>query len=170
MAESLVLVWAAPAPDGDLLRLCSQFSGNSSNDDCWRTVSRSNEKFDSLLKLVSGGNTPAAKYLAPHVKALDGGNLEDALIALGEFSDKNMEQFLDLARQGSLNEHELTSAITMLSSTYTDQLEAQLAEMNKRRALLEQVSTPELRKYRDVALPEVDSFIGEIQRAMTQSR
>ena len=55
-------------------------------DGCWSVVGPSNPTQDRLNHWVERGNQWAAQYLAKHLKQLDGGNLEDALIALGQFS------------------------------------------------------------------------------------
>jgi hypothetical protein len=74
----------------------STVAGLSEADEarCWAIIDSSNSNFDRLTRWVEQGNQWAAEYLAKHLKRLDGGNLEDAFVALGNFSVHNMEEFL----------------------------------------------------------------------------
>src|ERR1700739_404793 len=65
---------------------------------CWAVIASSNADLNHLEHWVEQGNRWAAQYLAKHLKQLDGGNLEDALVALGQFSDHNMERLLFFAK------------------------------------------------------------------------
>ncbi len=82
---------------------------------CWAVIDSSNSNLGRLTHWVKQGSQSAAAYLAKHLKQLDGGNLEDALVALGDFSDHNMEEFLILARKGLLSGSELSDALTRIS-------------------------------------------------------
>jgi hypothetical protein len=87
---------------------------------CWTIIGSSNTKLNRLNHWVEQGNRWAAQYLAKHLKQLDGGNLEDALVALGQFSDHDMESLLSFANRGLLSKHEFTDALTMLSLSLSD--------------------------------------------------
>jgi hypothetical protein len=81
---------------------------------CWSTIGSSNTGISQLNHWVEQGNRWAAQYLAKHMKQLDGGNLEDARIAVGQFSDRDMEHLLLFAKKGLLSKRELADALTML--------------------------------------------------------
>jgi hypothetical protein len=135
-------------------------------DGCWNAVATSNERLQVINSLVSSGNYSAALYLAPNLKRLDGGNLEDALIALGQFSEKDMDRFLDLARNHVLTSHELSNSLTMLPLSTSDEPKAQLAAMKRRRIAAARVSQKALEEYKAAALVAIDNFVTEIKRSM----
>lgn len=134
---------------------------------CWSTIAHSDELLQSLIKVVAGGDVVAAAYLAPRIRRLEGGNLEDALTALGEFAEKRMKEFLELVKAGKITTHELNDSLTMLPLTLSDEPSAQLSAMKKRRAQVEQITDPALSDYRAAALKSIDSFIAEIQVSMS---
>jgi hypothetical protein len=114
---------------------------------------------------VSNGNHSAAHYLASHLKRLGGGNLEDALIALGQFSEMDMAGFLELTRAHVLTSRESSDALTMLPLSMTDEPKTQLAAMERRRVAATLISQKSLEKYKTVALSEIDQFVTEIKRS-----
>lgn len=130
---------------------------------CWAVIASSNEKLDKLLHFVEGGNRSAAEYLAGHLNTLDGGNLEDSLVALGQFSDHRMEALLDFAKDGRLSEHELREALTMLPLSLSDNPRAQLNVLKARRRCVTRVSRKDLAQVKDAALNAIDDFLAEIK-------
>jgi hypothetical protein len=140
--------------------------GKVSPEDCWNAVGTSNERLQIINNLVSNGNYSAAQYLASHLRQLDGGNLEDALIALGQFSEKEMEGFLDLARLHMLTRHQLSDSLTMLPLSMSDEPKAQLAAMERRRAAVNRISQKALKKCKTVALAAIDDFEMEIKKSI----
>lgn len=150
------------APTEGLLKSLNETAG----DGCWSTAEMSNERLQSLLTQVTDGSTPAAKYLVRHVLGqLDGGNLEDSFVALGNFSDQHMEALLDLAAEGGVSRAELKRALTMLPPELSDEPSAQLRKMKARRGAVERVGRKALSSYRSEALGAIDGFIAEIERS-----
>jgi hypothetical protein len=135
-------------------------------DSCWTSIGTSNEKLGIISASVSNGNRFAALYLASNLKRLDGGNLEDALIALGQFSEKDMAGFLDFARAHVITSHESSDALTMLPPSMSDDPKAQLAAMERRRVAVTFVSQKPLEAYKVAALEEINEFVMEIKRSM----
>ena len=138
-----------------------------SGADCWSAVMRSEAALSALIVAIRQGSIPAAKYLAPHVDSLDGGELEDAHRALGEFSMFHMTEFMNLARSGALTERDLRRSLVMLPLSLSDRPKSQLAELKKRRAEVEEVSDPALSHYREAALNAIDFGIEQRQRSMS---
>ena len=138
---------------------------NGDAENCWNSIGTANEKLQAMNALVSNGNHSAAQYLASHLKRLGGGNLEDALIALGQFSEKDMAGFLELARGRVLTRRETSDALTMLPLSMTDEPKTQLAAMERRRAAVTLVYQKSLEKYKGVALAEIDKFLTEIKQS-----
>lgn len=116
---------------------------------CSTVIRSSNENLDRLNQSVEAGNQWAAQYSAEHIKDLDGGNLEDALIALGQFSNRNMTRFLLFAKGGILSERELSDALTMLPLSLSDNPDAQLKVLNQRRSKVVSVTRKDLLQQQD---------------------
>lgn len=150
------------APDSAKLFLIE----GSDREACWQSLRVSDERMQSLLRLVAGGNESSARFLARHLSQLDGGDLEDSLIAIGQFSDLHMETFLNLVAPNLLSVEDLKSALTMLPLDVADEPATQLAMMKARRnkvATLDQVTLTAQKK---VALCAIDTFIAEIEASI----
>ena|ERR1700756_5071864 len=129
--------------------------------DCWGVIGSSNNHLNRLNNLAATGNRWAAQYSAGHLKELDGGNLEDALIALGQFSDHDMEDLLMFAHKGLLSKHELADALTMLPLTLTDNPRAQLNSLDARRHRVLRVTRADLQEQRAQALIAISESLSE---------
>lgn len=147
------------APTEPNLIALSQLNENN----CWTTIQSSNAHLNKLNHLVKTGNRWAAQYLASHLKKLDGGNLEDSLRALGQFSDHDIERLLHFANEGLLSKWELSHALTMLPLALTDHPSAQLALLKARRSRVLRVKDPTLAEQRSLALRAIDRFASEIK-------
>jgi hypothetical protein len=130
---------------------------------CWDIIGSSNNNLNRLNNLVATGNHWAAQCSTGHLKELDGGNLEDALRALGQFSDHHIEDLLMFARKGLLSKHELADALTMLPLTLTDNSRAQLSSLEARRHRVQRVNRAELKVQRGEALTAISGAISEIR-------
>jgi hypothetical protein len=130
---------------------------------CWPVLRSSNSTVDKLNHWVQRGNPWAALYLAKYLNQLDGGNLEDAFIALGRFSEHDMESLLLLAKNGLLTKHKLTSALTMLPLALSDNPRAQLNSLALRRSKVKRVTRRDLAHQRAQALGAIDEFVAEIK-------
>jgi hypothetical protein len=130
---------------------------------CWAIIGSSNTKLNQLNHWVEQANRWAAQYLAKHLKQLDGGNLEDALIALGQFSDHDMERLLLFANKGLLSKQELSDALTMLPLSLSDNPRAQLELLSTRRTKVMHVAQKDLSEQRAQALSTIDGFATEIR-------
>lgn len=137
---------------------------------CWPVIGLSNANLDRLIHSVEKGNRWAAQYLAVHLGNLDGGNLEDSLIALGQFADHHMERLLDFAKQGQISDHELKDALTMLPLSLSDKPDAQLNVLKARRLRVIKVTRADLGKQRVAALKVLDDFALEIRANAQQTR
>lgn len=132
---------------------------------CWSVVGSSNMNLQRLQRAVKNGNPAAGKYLAVNLKHLDGGNLEDSLIALGQFSETRATSFLSFAEKGYITNQELEDAVTMLPLSLSDDENAQLAAMETRAKKIGEVTCDELKNQRALALDEIRKFMSEIRVA-----
>ncbi len=132
-------------------------------DGCWSVVRPSNPTQDQLNHWAELGNRWAAQYLVIHLKQLDGGNLEDVLVALGQFSDHDMERFLLFAKKGQLSERELADALTMLPLALSDNPHAQLDMLSARKSKVMGVTRKDLSDQKTQALRAINDFTYEIR-------
>jgi len=132
-------------------------------DGCWSVVGSSNSTQDQLNQWAERGNRWVAEYLAKHLKQLDGGNLEDALVALGQFSDHDMESLLSFSKEGLLSKRELADALTMLPLSVSDDPHAQLELLSARKNKVMCVTRQDLSDQKTQALSAINDFASEIQ-------
>jgi hypothetical protein len=130
---------------------------------CWAAIESSNTSFDRLVHWVEQGNRWAAQYLAKHLTQLDGGNLEDALVALGQFSEHDIERLLVFAKSGLLSKHELSDAMRMLPLSLSDEPRAQLKRLSTRREKVRSVARKDLSEQKVQALTALDESASEIR-------
>jgi hypothetical protein len=140
-------------------------SGLSSAHDtvCWAVFASSDSSLSKLDQWVARGNSSAAKYLSTHLRRLDGGNLEDALVALGQFSEQDMVRLLLFAKSGLLSKQELSDALTMLPLSSSDHPRAQLKLLTKRRNNVARITRKDLTEQKAQALKAIDEFAAEIR-------
>jgi hypothetical protein len=130
---------------------------------CWPVIGSSNSNLQRLINSVQEGKSWAAQYLATNLTRLDGGNLEDSLIALGQFSDHSMKRFLSFAEKGQISKHELADAVTMLPLSLSDDPAAQLSALKARRNLVTRINQDDLSDQKALALKAIDGFIAQIK-------
>lgn len=132
--------------------------------ECWIYFDLCDDRRGALQQRVAEGNRPAATYLASKLKLLDGGNLEDAMVALGQFSDKDMESFLAFARDHVLAAETIEDAVVMLPLETVDEPALQLGEIVKRRNAAAKVSDESLQEYRRSVLAALDAATLRIKK------
>ena len=129
---------------------------------CWTALSPE-AKRDRLIRHVEHGNRWAVQYLADHLDLLDGGDLEDSFVALGQFGDHHPERLLVFAKEGHLSDKDVKNAMTMLPLSLSDSPRLQLDALNARRLRVRRVSRADLAHQKLIALHAIDAFVGEIQ-------
>jgi hypothetical protein len=129
------------------------------------TVSTSWKK---LLERAANGDDDAATSVAAKLVELDGGELEDALIALGAYSSHRMSHFARLSLQGTLKESDFERALVMLPESQVDDLSLQLKTLTARRKLLAGLSDQTYRQLKTRGIQSVDSKISEITRILSE--
>jgi hypothetical protein len=130
---------------------------------CWALINSSNAELFQVIHATARGNRWAAEYLARHMGMLDGGNLEDASRALGQFAEHEMEQLLIFSHRGLLTEHRLEKALTMLPLSLSDDPRAQLETLKRRREKVLRVRRKDLSEQRRWALEAIDAFSAEVR-------
>lgn len=135
----------------------------ASDTECWSVIEQSNSNLNQLMHWVEQGNDWSAQYLVENLRALDGGNLEDSLIALGLFSDHHTERLLIFAKKGQLSKQELSDALTMLPLSLSDNPAGQLDYLKARRHRVMRVTRKNLSEQKALALSAIDDFESEIR-------
>jgi hypothetical protein len=119
-----------------------------------------------LYTAASKGNASAANYLTSRLSRLGGGELEDAMRALGVFGDHDPVWLLTLTKNGHLPKQQLREVVTMMPLSLTDDSRRQLEFMRGRRKRIASVSRHDLQQTKVVALAAIDRFIVEIRSHM----
>lgn len=134
--------------------------------ECWKAIAGTNENLGRLLDSVAQGNRWSAEYLSRNLGTLDGGNLEDAYISLGLFSERRMEVILSYNKIGLMTRGELASALTMLPNELADDQQGQLRRMESRRTEVATCKAQGLDEQKRFALRTVDQFMSEISASV----
>lgn len=135
---------------------------------CWTIIGLSNENLNKLNRLVGSGDRWAAEYLVKHLRTLDGGNLEDSLIALGRFSEHDMRRLLIFANKKQISQREFMDALVMLPLPLSDNPNAQLASLTTRKDKVLLVTQSDLSEQKILALKTINDFSSEIRSHMSK--
>jgi hypothetical protein len=131
---------------------------------CWHQFEYGSTYFAKLKQRVQGGDTSAAILVAEHLHATDGAELEDWLVALGQFSDRKPEVFLDFAKTGRVTTRTLTNAVKILPLDTSDDLPRQLTLLRARATKLRAVSRQDLAEQRHIALKALNEAIVAVEQ------
>jgi len=135
-------------------------------DLCW--AHPKTKQLQALDALVAGGDKLALELLAPKIRHLDGGELEDALRSVGQYSTHGMTHVIEMRLSGALTASEFHDALTTLPLTLVDDFGAQLAELRARRAAIGKVTDPKAQTLKKAAIVAIDAFISEIEHAQSE--
>jgi hypothetical protein len=130
--------------------------------DCEQPSSTRGQAFD---RQAGSGDSRAAQCLAVGLDSLDGGELEDALVALGRYGDHRPTKLLALAHQGTLSKPSLADAVRMLPLSLADNFGRQRRALEARRSRFRNVSQSTFSAERELALRSIDSALAELGRA-----
>lgn len=135
------------------------------DDACWLHVRQRPGLVRAMVLQVETGDLTIAHLLARRVRDLDGGELEDALRAYGTLSSQHAGELLALVHSGAITTVEFTNAITMLPLSLSDDFDAQLRELELRKAAMRNIEEPAFQRYIADAVREIDTFVSEINAA-----
>jgi hypothetical protein len=133
------------------------------SDDCWDYIANGNNALQRLLKKVSAGNLWTAIFIARNIDRLDGGDLEDALIALGVSMDKDPNLLLSLHRDGIIDNQTLSSCVSQRPLSLVDDQKGTLLLLKLRKKKILSVKTPGLEDAKREALIQLDETINDIE-------
>jgi hypothetical protein len=149
-------------PNEQTLRLVS----GRNDEACWALIGASSVNLGKLDGSASSGNETATRYLIVHLNKLDGGALENALVALGVFAETKPEGFLRLSRSGELPDRHMRNAVVMLPLELSDDPSAQLRRLMLRKTAFDRIEAPDLAPQKHAALEAIDAHAEEIKRSM----
>jgi hypothetical protein len=109
------------------------------------------------------GNQWAARLTAINLKVLDGGDLEDALIILGLASRSAPKLLLSLDVDGTISDHELGDAATMLPESFVDKRAERINELKMRVQSFRSIRDRRLRRPQSYVLKELLSHIRDLE-------
>ena len=151
----LVLLWSLP------LWLASSASIQAESSKCSRLATEASRQ--GLDQRVEKGDPEAARCLALALRSLDGGELEDALVALGQFGDHRPADLLSMARQGTLSKRSLVDAVAMLPLSLSDNLPAQAAALKGRHDKYSKVVRASLTTEQELVLRSIDTALRDLR-------
>ncbi|NLR74031.1 hypothetical protein [Leeia aquatica] len=129
---------------------------------CAAALPEDNAALQQLEMQTARGQTWAAHALARVLERLDGGNLEDGLLVLGQFADQRPTTLLHMAHDGELSLRNMKNALIMHPATLMDNLAAQLAGLQRRLQRIQQVKAPSLRLEQAEAVQALQHAIARI--------
>jgi hypothetical protein len=144
-------------------------------EECWDQINRekiwprnhpiysSQPLLDKVLKKASNGNKWAALFVATNLRRLDGGNLEDALVALGVSMNKNPTVVLRLCRDGVIGQITLKNCVSSYPLELSDNQRGTLSYLDRRRKRILSVEARDLEDVKRAALTYLDESIRHIQ-------
>ena len=145
-------------------------------EECWDEIIRektwtennvpcvSQPLFDKVIGKVSNGNRWAALFIAANLNRLDGGDLEDGLVALGLTMNKDPSLVLRLYRDGIIPEAAFKWCVASRPLKLVDNDTATLAFLKQRRKKILSVKMRELVDAKKTALASLDEAIRDYQR------
>lgn len=140
------------------------------DDDCWWIVAKKTENFARFTAVVESGNDLAADLLVNRLTSNDGGDLHDAFVALGLYSDRKMHRFMRFVVDGKLSEDHFSRSIASQPTTLTDDYLGQVAAATARRCAANAVLDSKLSRIKAIALKVLDERVAEIRRGDMLSR
>jgi len=124
------------------------------------------EKHPQLFKLITEGNEFAFRAGLLVEKCLDGGELGDFYRSAGVFFELHPDSFLKIVAVEDISESNIKSMLTMLPLGTVDNIDRQVAVIQKRKALLEQIKDRSLTEIRDIGL----SFLRQQEELLLNTR
>lgn len=115
------------------------------------------EKRSALFRKVSQGSFISLRLVEDGLSCLDGGDLEDAHVSIGEGLFRPSVGFVPRLTSKQVTEYDLISIATMLPARFVDEPCLQRIELMRRKGLLSRRS--EFQSLRTVMLPALQESI-----------
>ena len=144
-------------------------------EECWKEINLeqtwtkggrqyvSKNVLEKVLGKVSNANKWAAVVIASNLRKLDGGDLEDSLVALGVTINKTPSLLLSFYRDGVINKIELESCCRSTPLDLPENARAHLSYLQKRKRSVSSVKTASLQIARSMALIYIEEAIQEVR-------
>lgn len=129
-----------------------------------RCTRPSSQVVGKLARLVEANNSWAIDIAFSALPALDGGDLEDVVRALGLLTESNPTTFLDFVKQRHLSDYQLRGLLLMLPLDTVDSPHLKIDRIHKRIDSLSAVNHPQLKDVRDEAVQILRQRLTELTR------
>ncbi len=141
------------------------------HEECWKEINHeqtwtksgrkyvSKEVLEKVLEKVSSANKWAALIIASNLGKLDGGDLEDSLVALGVSINKSPSLLLSFYRDGVINKIEFESCCKSTPLDLPESARAHLSYLEKRKRSISSVKTASLQSAKSMALIYIEEAI-----------
>jgi hypothetical protein len=133
------------------------------NDECWSEFEKDVLRLTRLYNHAEQANEWAIRYLIKHLDKLDGGELEDALIALGESLHINPIILFREFKEGRMREYSFRSALEMLPLSFVDNKKGTLQELELRKMIVFSINEPGFEREKELAIKVLDDSIAEVK-------
>lgn len=134
------------------------------SDICWREIKYDVRNLAKLYWHASRGNPWAIKILIKHTNDLDGGELEDAYIALGESVDIVPTVVLQEFNEHRMTRNQFEQALVMLPLSLSDNEEGEILALKSRKERILSVTDGSLKPQKYLAVKIIDRQIKEIAK------
>jgi hypothetical protein len=135
---------------------------SENSDVCWLDLKIDVDNLASLYGHARQGNTWAIKILIKHTSDLDGGELEDAYIALGESIDREPRILLREFKEKRMTENQFKQALVMLPLSLTDNEKGEVAALKARKSKIHSIKDSSLKQQKELAEKVINSRIRRI--------
>lgn len=111
------------------------------NENCWEVLKSNNKYLLKLYKNARRGSRWSIEIVAKHLSSLDGGNLEDAFVALGESIDVAPNVIFSLYKNQNITKNQFEKIITTLSLKYVDDKKGKIKALETRQIYIKKYTT-----------------------------
>jgi len=132
------------------------------SDICWLDLKKDVHNLAKLYEHAKHGNEWAIKILIKHTSGLDGGELEDAYIALGESIDNKPSILLLEFKEQRMTKNQFTQALVMLPLSFTDNEKGELAALKARKRKIMSIKDAKLKQQKELAIKVINIQIKQI--------
>lgn len=132
--------------------------------DC-RYIRPDGAKLTQLVGTLAGGESLAIRPTGAILSCIDGGELEDAYRALGKYISTSPEELLRAIRSVELSSLQVGYMATMLPLSFSDNVDAQIAELERRRSAIGATSFAKARQGRQMlrAIAAAEARLREVR-------
>ncbi len=131
-------------------------------DKCWIELKKEPDNLLTLYECSKKGNQWCVDLLVKYLSTLDGGELEDAYIALGESIDSNPTILLEIHRNSQITTDQFQQALIALPLNYVDNKNGALLALKHRENSIASIKSNRLNYQKKSASEFLENQISHI--------